>query len=133
LEFYPSRENDESDGGRRADAVLPLTQTNGQGGINEPAFLFTSTDQLATAFTLPRNIERAYLDVITQSQIDDEFWYTCVPNDLTIELQSCGNTAFREGEISNDGAPPVSRLYIRGSTGVESTRFSGSPFQEFRR
>jgi hypothetical protein len=28
LEFYPSCENDEGDRGRRADAVLPLTQTN---------------------------------------------------------------------------------------------------------
>jgi len=105
LEFYPSRENNEGDGGRRADAVLPLTQSNSQGGINEPAFLFTSTDKLETTFTLPRNIERAYLDVITQSQIGDEFWYTCVPNDVTAELQSCGNTAFREGEINIDGVP----------------------------
>jgi hypothetical protein len=43
--------------------------------------------------------------VITQSQIGDEFWYTCVPNDVTTELQSCGSTAFREGEISIDGQP----------------------------
>jgi hypothetical protein len=105
LEFYSSRENDEAQSELRADVVLPLTQPNGTGGINEPAFLFTSTDQLSTAFTLPRNIERAYLDVITQSQISDEFWYTCVPNDVTTELQSCANTAFREGEISIDGAP----------------------------
>jgi hypothetical protein len=83
--------------------VLPLTQPNGQGGINEPAFLYTSTGQLATTFTLPRSIERAYLDVITQSQSNDEFWYTCVPNDVTTELQSCGNTAFREAEINIDG------------------------------
>ena len=105
LEFYSSPENDKAHNELRADAVLPLTQSNGQGGINEPAFLLKSADQLATAFTLPRNIERAYLDVITQSQINDEFWYTCVPNDVTTELQSCGNTAFREGEISIDGAP----------------------------
>ena len=81
LEFYSSPENDKAHNELRADAVLPLTQSNGQGGINEPAFLLKSADQLATAFTLPRNIERAYLDVITQSQINDEFWYTCVPND----------------------------------------------------
>lgn len=105
LEFYPSRVVNEADSGRPADAVLPLTQPNGQGGINEPAFLLTSADQLATTFTLPRNIERAYLDVITQSQIGDEFWYSCVPNDVATELQSCGNTAFREGEISIDGQP----------------------------
>jgi hypothetical protein len=104
LEFYP-RHGKRDDEGRTADTVLPLQQSNGSGGFNEPAFLFTTTDQLATTFTLPSNIERAYLDVITQSQIDDEFWYTCVPNDVTSELQSCGNTAFREGEISIDGQP----------------------------
>ncbi len=106
LEFYPMPEHQSlTDAQRPADQVLPLVQSNGQGGINEPAFLFTSSDQLATTFTLPTNIERAYLDVITQSQIGDEFWYTCVPNDVSAELQSCGNTAFREAEISIDGQP----------------------------
>jgi hypothetical protein len=106
LEFYPSQgAGNLGDGQRPADSVMPLTQPNGQGGINEPAFLFTSSDQLATTLTLPLNIERAYLDVITQSQINDEFWYSCVPNDVAAELQSCGNTAFREAEISIDGQP----------------------------
>jgi hypothetical protein len=106
LEFYPAQGNlRPGDGKRPADAVLPLTQLNTQGEINEPAFLYATTDQLATAFTLPQNIERVYLDVITQSQSDDEFWYTCVPNDVATELQSCGNTAFREAEISIDGMP----------------------------
>jgi hypothetical protein len=67
--------------------------------------LFTPTDQLATTFSLPLNVERAYLDVITQSQIGDEFWYTCVPDDVSSELQSCGGTAFREAEVSVDGQP----------------------------
>jgi Peptide N-acetyl-beta-D-glucosaminyl asparaginase amidase A len=106
LEFYPVQGNRRLDDRQRpADTVLPLTQPNGSGGINEPAFLYTTTDQLATGFTLPQNIERVYLDVITQSQSDDEFWYTCVPNDVSTELQSCGNTAFREAEISIDGVP----------------------------
>jgi hypothetical protein len=103
LEFYPAREQDGAP--RVPDAVYPLRQSNGSGGFNEPAFLFTSADQLASSFTLPTNVEKAYLDVITQSQIGDEFWYTCVPNDVTSELQSCGNTAFREAEISIDGQP----------------------------
>jgi hypothetical protein len=112
LEFYPKHgEMDRDDAARPADAVYPLTQTNAQGGVNEPAFLFTSADQLATTFTLPRNVEHAYLDVITQSQIGDEFWYSCVPNDVANELQSCGNTAFREAEVSIDnqaaGVAPV--------------------------
>lgn len=106
LEFYPAQDKqDWNDAERSADAVLPLMQPNGSGGFNEPAFLYTTTDQLATTFSLPQNIERVYLDVITQSQIGDEFWYSCVPNDVATELESCGNTAFREGEISIDGTP----------------------------
>ena len=105
LEFYPSDHGNSALNRRTPDAVLPLTQPGGQGGVNEPAFLFQPTDQLATSFTLPRNVERAFLDVITQSQIGDEFWYSCVPNDVAAQLQSCGNTAFREAEISIDGQP----------------------------
>ena len=102
LQFYRAHGKSEA---QSADAVLPLTQSNGSGGFNEPAFLYTATDQLATTFTLPQNIERAYLDIITQSQIGDEFWYSCVPNDVATELENCGNTAFREAEISIDGTP----------------------------
>lgn len=106
LEFHPKRgESDRDDPARPADAVYPLTQSNGHGGFNEPASLNTSADQLATTFSLPRNIERAYLDVITQSQSNDEFWYSCVPDDVAGPLQSCGGTAFREAEVSIDDQP----------------------------
>src|SRR5271168_560794 len=99
LEFYPAQKA-RDDAPQTADAVVPLP--NAAGGA---ATLSQTTDQLATTFTLPRNVERAYLDVITQSQSTDEFWYTCVPNDVAGELQSCGSTAFREAEISVDGQP----------------------------
>jgi hypothetical protein len=101
LEFYPLQ----GKGQARPDAVLPLVQSNGNGGVNLPGFVYTPTDQLTTTFTLPTNIEQAYLDVVTQGQQSDEFWYTCVPDNLTTELQSCGGTAFREAEISVDGQP----------------------------
>ena len=69
-------------------------------------------DQLSKTFTLPLNVERAYLDVFAQSQSGDEFWYTCAPNDVAAELQNCGNTAFREAEVSIDGKPAgVSPVY----------------------
>ena len=106
LEFYPARRGhfgeglEDADASRAADAVFPLP--NAAGGA---ATLSTTTSQLAETFTLPTNVERAYLDVITQSQSNDEFWYTCVPNDVASELQSCGNTGFREAEISVDGQP----------------------------
>jgi hypothetical protein len=101
LEFYPLQ----GTGPVRPDAVLPLVQSNGNGGVNLPGFVYSPTDQLTTTFTLPTNVEQAYLDVVTQGQQSDEFWYTCVPDTLTTELQSCGGTAFREAEISVDGQP----------------------------
>ena len=101
LEFYPLKGHSQA----RPDAVLPLVQPNGSGGYNFPGFVYTPTDQLTTTFTLPTNIEQAYLDVVTQGQQSDEFWYSCVPNNLTTELQSCGGTAFREAEISINGQP----------------------------
>jgi hypothetical protein len=54
---------------------------------------------------MPTNVQAAYLDVYAQSQNADEFWYTCVPNDVSGELESCGNTGFRETEITIDGQP----------------------------
>ena len=83
-----------------ADAIFPMPDADGGA-----ATLNTTTDQLTGTFTFPTNVERAYLDVLTQSQSNDEFWYTCVPNDVAGELESCGNTAFREAEISIDGTP----------------------------
>src|SRR5262249_55227942 len=51
------------------------------------------------------NIEAAYLDVFSQSQIGDEFWWTCVPDDVADTLQSCGGGSFRESQITIDGQP----------------------------
>ncbi len=83
-----------------ADIVLPLADNNGN-----PVGLNTSASSVSTSFTPPRYVERAYLDVIAQSQSNDEFWYTCFPNNLAAQLDNCGNTAFRESEISVDGKP----------------------------
>jgi Peptide N-acetyl-beta-D-glucosaminyl asparaginase amidase A len=98
LEFYPASWFEPAP--PTPDIVVPMPDA--EGGA---ATLNTTSDQLAQPVTLPTNVERVYLDVITQSQIGDEFWYTCVPNDVTTELQSCGNTAFREAEISIDNQP----------------------------
>jgi hypothetical protein len=98
LEFYPTSHKDPA--AAVPDVVVPLPDAAGGA-----AALYTTTAQLSQEVKLPSNVERAYLDVIAQSQIDDEFWYTCVPNDVTGPLESCGNTAFRETEISIDGTP----------------------------
>jgi hypothetical protein len=83
-----------------ADVVYPLP--DGPGGA---VGLDSGTSLLSETFTLPTNVESAYLDVFAQSQNDDEFWWSCAPNDVAGELEDCGNTAFRETEISIDGTP----------------------------
>lgn len=99
LQFYPLAQHQQA--ARTADLVLPLA-SDPTGGT---AFLATTTASLSKAFTLPRNVEEAFLDVVAQSQAGDEFWYTCVPNDVANELQSCGGTSFRESEVTIDGVP----------------------------
>ncbi len=98
LEFYPASRFEPAL--PTPDLVVPMPDAEG-GAVA----LNTTSSQLTQAITLPTNVERAYLDVITQSQSNDEFWYTCVPNNVAGELQSCGSTAFREAEISIDGQP----------------------------
>src|ERR1700678_3667233 len=83
-----------------ADEVLAIPAASG-GAVIVP----TTASPLTQTFNLPANIEQAYLDVFAQSQQSDEFWYTCVPNDVAGELESCGNTAFREVEIAINGLP----------------------------
>jgi hypothetical protein len=99
LEFYPLASGQPAP--VTADQVYALSAGPSGGTVT----LNSGTDTLAGTFTLPTNVQSAYLDVYSQSQSDDEFWYTCVPNDVSTELESCGNTAFRETEITIDGQP----------------------------
>src|SRR5580658_8663171 len=98
LEFYPARHPD--DAPRTPDIVVPVEGPGGDAGT-----LNTTADQITQTLNLPTNVERLYLDVIAQSQSNDEFWYFCVPNNDTTNLESCGNTAFRETEVTIDGLP----------------------------
>ena len=98
LYFYPA--NPSNPAPVTPDVVLPLP--NAPGGA---ATLSSTSSVLSETFNFPTNVTRAYLDVITQSQHTDEFWYTNVPDDLTGILFNNGNTAFREAEISVDGNP----------------------------
>jgi hypothetical protein len=68
-------------------------------------YLETSQSLLERSFALPTNIERAYLDIVAQSQAGDEFWMLCVPDEVRVQLRSCGGTGFRETEIAIDGIP----------------------------
>ncbi len=132
LQFYPA--NEDNPAPRVPDAVYPLA-SNTVGGYGDFTLVGPGDTAHAT-FNLPRNIERAFLDVYTQSQIADEFWYTCVPNTLANELFTCGGTSFREGEVSVDGrmagvAPVFPWIYTGGidpylwrpTPGVEAFNF----------
>jgi hypothetical protein len=106
LQFYPLAPGQNPP--PAANLVLPLSAgpTGGTVALNTPS------DQLSATFTLPTNVERAYLDVFAQGQSDDEFWYTCAPTDLASELDSCPNTGFREAEVTIDGqAAGVAPIY----------------------
>jgi hypothetical protein len=97
--FYPLAPNQQPPS--TADQVIAFSggPTGGTVALN------TTTSLLEQTLTLPTNIESAFLDVFAQGQSTDEFWYFCVPSDLAGELESCGNTAFRESEITIDGNP----------------------------
>lgn len=98
LEFYPISFIDPAP--PTPSVVVPLPDAAGGA-----ATLNTTSSQLTQQVNLPTNMEKIYLDVIAQSQSNDEFWYTCDPSDIAAELQNCGNTGFRETEISIDGTP----------------------------
>jgi peptide N-acetyl-beta-D-glucosaminyl asparaginase amidase A len=99
IQFYPLARH--QDAPRTADLVLPLA-SDPTGGT---AFLSNSTSTLTKTFALPTNVERAFIDVVAESQAGDEFWYTCVPDDVAGELQSCGGGVFRESQVTIDGTP----------------------------
>jgi hypothetical protein len=110
LQFYPA--DFRNPPAVAPDLVVPVS------GANSPYELDTTSSILSTTVTLPRNLTRAYLDVIAQSQSNDEFWYLSVPNDVAGELETYGGTAFRETEITIDGKPagvaPVSPWIYTG-------------------
>jgi hypothetical protein len=96
LLFYPG-----APAAKAPDAIYPL----GSDAVGNTVALGTSDSQLVKALSLPRNVERAYLDVFVQSQSADEFWYTCVPDQYAAQVQECGGGNFREAEVSIDGQP----------------------------
>ncbi len=97
--FYPVAQNQTPP--RTADQVIAFSSGPTVGTVG----LTTTTDLLEQTLTLPTNITNLYFDVFAQSQSNDEFWYSCVPNDVASELFSCGGTAFRESEVTIDGTP----------------------------
>jgi hypothetical protein len=87
-----------------ADIVSPVQDSSGNSSLQIPNSN-TGVTVVTQSFSLPRNVERAYLDVVAQSQNAEEQWFLCVPNNIAGPLNDCQNTAFREVEISVDGKP----------------------------
>jgi len=94
LDFY--RTDIANPAHRTADAILPLA-----------AYAQISPDQSSVSrrFTLPRNIERAYLDTIAAGEGNDENWYLCAPKDAADRMADCAGDPYREMEVSIDGRP----------------------------
>ena len=97
LEFYQATPAQPAP--RTPDVVVGVSSGSGPGTLN------TAADKVSQRVLLPRNAEKVYLDVISQSQIGDEFWYFCVPTQDAQAAATCGNTAFRETEVTIDGTP----------------------------
>jgi Peptide N-acetyl-beta-D-glucosaminyl asparaginase amidase A len=96
LEFYQADFGNPAP--RPADLVLPLPN-------NGSALLNNSTPELTETFTLPTNVESAYIDVLAQSQNQEEQWFLCLPNSVASDVGDCGNTGFRQVDVSIDGKP----------------------------
>ena len=112
LDFYPA--TPEFPAPRVPDQVLSLASNTGAAGHSD---VNTDGTPLSATFTLPRNIDRAYIDVTAQPQSGDEFWYSCGP-EAYVDLTGCGGTAFREAEVAIDGKPagivPISGWVFTG-------------------
>lgn len=107
LKFYPA--GDKAPATAAADHVYALS-SDPRGAQTA---LATPDASLSRRLTFPRNVERAYLDVIAQSQAHDERWYTCVDKAYLDETQAyslegfeaCDGGAFRGIEVLVDGQP----------------------------
>jgi Peptide N-acetyl-beta-D-glucosaminyl asparaginase amidase A len=98
LEFYQA--NFANPSPKTADLVVPI-----QNGGNSSFTINSGTPEVTQSVTFPKNTERIYLDVLSQSQNAEEQWFLCVPESIAGPLNDCQNTAFRETEISIDGKP----------------------------
>jgi hypothetical protein len=98
LEFYQA--NFANPAPATADLVTPI-----QSGGNSSFTIQTGTPEVTQSVTFPKNTERVYLDVLSQSQNAEEQWFLCVPTSIAAQLDACQDTAFRETEVTIDGKP----------------------------
>jgi len=99
LQFYPVSAADPAP--VVPDRVIPL----GSDPVGATVDLADATQTLGQPLALPTNIERAYVDLVAESQGGDEFWWSCMPDDVAAITGDCPGTAFREVELGVDGQP----------------------------
>ena len=88
LLFYPR------EAGRKAPDVADGVYALSSDPAGEQTALKTPDEVLSRRLRFPRNVERAYLDVIAQSQANDERWYTCVNTQYLKETRAYSLEAF---------------------------------------
>lgn len=94
LDFYRADMADPAH--RTPDAVLP---------IGDFSRLSAAENSVSENLTLPRNIERAYMDVAAIGEGADEDWYLCAPAGAANRLGMCAGEPYREAEVMIDGQP----------------------------
>lgn len=95
LLFYPAAKDVPA--ASTAPFVAPLAAA--------PVRLDSDTPRLAVTQRFPANLERLHLDLLTEPQGADEFWYSCVSDRLAGDgKNNCGGGAWREAEVWIDGA-----------------------------
>ena len=109
LEFYPAGAG--APAPRVPDVVVAVNGTGGDAGTSN-----TTTDAITQTLNLPFNTERVYLDVIAQSQSNDEFWYFCVPNNQTSNLESSATRPSARPRCRSTASRPALRPCTRGSS-----------------
>ena len=105
LVFYPAA------AGQGAATVADRVFALGSDPRGDQTPLEHPGDSLSRQISFPRNVERAYLDVVAQSQAHDERWYTCVDRpylektrDYSLEsFEACDGGSFRGVEVLVDG------------------------------
>lgn len=130
----------------------PATAVNPAPRVPDEIHDLTGWGEGGPEVVLPRNVERAYLDVMTHPNYgNDLFWFTCMPaaamvefpeltnrlaigpNRFGLELepppQGCSGGAFREVQVSIDGqpagvAPVFPRLYPSFNVYWNTTRIA---------
>src|SRR5208337_2301700 len=78
--FYPLEPNQQPPSA--ADQVIAFSAGSTGGTVALDTTGSCCQPVLEETLTLPTNIESVFFDVFAQSQNDDEFWYTCVPDNV---------------------------------------------------